>query len=79
MFLTQAGYVNKVLSKFVINKFKLVSRPLAAHFKLSKLQEPTVNIDIEYMKKIPYINVICIIIYAMICSSRFIRNLSKEH
>lgn len=79
MFLTQAGYVNKVLSKFVINKFKLVSRPLAAHFKLSKLQEPRVNVDIEYMKKIPYFNVICIIMYAMICSSRFIRNPSKEH
>lgn len=79
MFLTQAGYVNKVLSKFVIKKFKLVSRPLAAHFKLSKLQEPTINIDIEYMKKIPYFNVICIIVYTMICYSIFIRNPSKEH
>ena len=36
LFLTQAGYVRKVLSKFNMVDVKAVSTPLATHFKLSK-------------------------------------------
>lgn len=39
LFLTQSGYVEKILNRFGMNESKPVSTPLAAHFRLSKEQE----------------------------------------
>ena len=66
LFVTQAGYVRKVLNKFGIVDVKEVSTPLATHFKLSKQQEPSSDADIEYMKKVPYSSVVGSIMYAMV-------------
>ena len=68
LFLTQAGYVRKLLNKFGMVDVKEVSTPLAAHFKLSKQQEPSGDADIEYMKKVPYSSVVGSIMYAMVCT-----------
>ena len=90
LFLSQAGYVKKVLSKFDMITTKAVSTPLGTHFKLSKQQEPSDDADIEYMKKVPYSSVVCSIMYAIVCSkpdiaygvgvvSRFMGNPGKMH
>lgn len=90
LFLTQVGYVKKVLNRFIMEYSKPVLTPLSAHFKLFKLQEPTTDADIEYIKKIPYSNAVGSVMYAMVCSrpnitygvgvvSRFMGNLDKEH
>ncbi|KAH9722805.1 hypothetical protein KPL70_006847 [Citrus sinensis] len=90
LFLTQAGYVRRVLNRFIMDNAKPMLTPLSAHFKLSKLQEATTDADIEYMKKIPYSNAVGSVMYAMVCSrsdiaysvgvvSRFIGNPGKEH
>ena len=90
LFLTQAGYIKKVLNKFGMVDVKEVSTPLATHFKLSKQQEPSGDADIEYMKNVPYSSVVGSIMYAMVCTrpdiaysvglvSRFIGNPGKTH
>ena len=90
LFLTQAGYVRKVLNKFEIVNVKEVSTSLATHFKLSKQQKPSDDTDIEYMKKVPYSSVVGSIMYAIVCTrpdiaysvglvSIFMGNLGKTH
>ncbi|KAH9745767.1 CCHC-type domain-containing protein [Citrus sinensis] len=49
LFLTQAGYAKRVLSRFGMSGAKPVSVPLSAHFKLSKLQKPEEDHDLEHM------------------------------
>jgi ATP-binding cassette subfamily B (MDR/TAP) protein 1 len=69
---------------------KFVSTPIASHFKLSALQCPTSEDDIEYMSRVPYSNVVGSLMYAMVCSrpnlphamslfSRYMANPGKEH
>ena len=41
--LSHEKYVKKVLSRFSMSDAKLVSTPLASHFKLSKDQSPTIE------------------------------------
>ena len=52
--LTQVKYIEKVLERFYMNKAKLVSTPLANHFKLSLKQSPTSEKEKDEMKKVPY-------------------------
>ncbi|KAH9650271.1 hypothetical protein KPL70_026312 [Citrus sinensis] len=63
---------------------------ILAHFKLSNLQQPTTDADIEYMKKIPYSNAVGSVMYAMVCSrldiaygvgvvNKFMGDPGKEH
>ena len=66
LFLTQAEYNKKVLSKFAMSDLKLVSTPLATHFRLSKIQEPMSNSDIDHMKKNPYSSAVGYIMHAMV-------------
>lgn len=69
LFLTQAEYNKKVLSKFAMSDSKHVSTPLATHFRLSKIQEPMSNSDIQHIKKIPYSTaVVGYIMYAIVWS-----------
>ena len=69
---------------------KFVSTPIASHFKLSALQCPTSDDDIEYMSRVPYSSAVSFLMYAMICSrpdlsyamslvSRYMANPGKEH
>jgi len=69
---------------------KLVSTPLAAHFKLSSALCPKSDADIEYMSRVPYSSAVGSLMYAMVCSradlsyalsvvSRYMDNHGKEH
>lgn len=53
LFLTQAGYLKNVVSRFGMINSKSVSTLLVAHFKLSKQQEPKEDAEIDHMRKIP--------------------------
>ncbi|KAH9704742.1 Integrase catalytic domain-containing protein [Citrus sinensis] len=90
LFLSQTGYVEKVLSRFGMKESKPVLTPLGAQFRLSKQEEPKEYEEVEHMKNIPYSSVVGCIIYAMVCTkpdlaygigvlSRFMSNPGKHH
>ncbi|KAH9733862.1 Integrase catalytic domain-containing protein [Citrus sinensis] len=90
LFLTQSGYLKRVVSRFGMVNSKPVTTPVAAHFKLSKQQEPEEEVYIDHMKRIPYSSAVGSIMYAMVCTrpdvaygiglvSRFMGNPGKEH
>ena len=69
---------------------KLVSTPLARHFKLSKHMCPETQEEIDYMSKIPYSSAVGSLMYAMVCTRpdivhavgvvrRYMNNPDKEH
>jgi hypothetical protein len=69
---------------------KSISTPIAPHFKLSALQCPSTDGDIEYMSRVPYSSAVGSLMYAMVCShpdlsyalslvSRYMSNTGKEH
>lgn len=58
LFISQMGYVKKVLSRFGMKYFKPISTPLGAHFRFSKQQKPKENAEVELMKKISYSSVV---------------------
>jgi hypothetical protein len=47
---------------------KFVSTPIASHFKLSALQYPSTDEDVEYMSRVSYSSVVGFLMYAMVCS-----------
>ncbi|WVZ61696.1 hypothetical protein U9M48_011528 [Paspalum notatum var. saurae] len=90
LYLSQRGYIEKVLRRFNMHDAKPVSTPLAAHFRLSTDLCPTSDDDIEYMSRVPYFSAVGSLMYAMVCSrtdlshalsvvSRYMANPSKEH
>ena len=90
VYLSQKGYIDKVLRRFNMHNAKPVSTPLAAHFKLSSALCPKSDADIEYMSRVLYSSAVGSLIYAMVCSrpdlsyalsvvSRYMANPGKEH
>ncbi|KAK9200159.1 hypothetical protein WN944_015355 [Citrus x changshan-huyou] len=90
LYLSQADYMKRVLTRFNMEDSKPVSTPLSAHFQLSKSLEPTTDDDFNYMRKIPYSSAVGSIMYAMVCTrldlahgvgviSRFMGNPGKDH
>ena len=90
LFFCQENYIKKVLHRFNMHDAKYVSTPIAPHFKLSALQCPSTDKDIEYMSRVPYSSDVGSLMYAMVCSrpdflyamslvSRYMANSSKEH
>lgn len=90
LFLSQEKYIEKVLQKFRMDKAKVVSSPLASHFKLSKNQCPSTDDQKRDMANIPYASAVGSLMYAMVCTgpdlahavgvvSRFLSNPGKEH
>ena len=53
VYLSQRGYIDKVLRRFNMHNAKPVSTPLATHFKLSSALCPKSDADIEYMSRVP--------------------------
>ena len=49
LYLSQKGYIKKVLHRFNMHNCKPVSTPLASHFKLSALLYPQSDDEIEYL------------------------------
>ena len=66
--LSQGEYIEKVLQRFKMQNEKLVSTPLASHFKLSKDMCTETGEEIDYMSNIPYSSVIGSLMYAMVCT-----------
>jgi hypothetical protein len=53
LFISQEQYIEKVLKRFNMNNAKVVSSPLATHFKLSTKQSPSTDEEKEDMERIP--------------------------
>ncbi|KAK8506757.1 hypothetical protein V6N12_002201 [Hibiscus sabdariffa] len=68
LWLSQQGYVEKVLDRFGMSNAKPVSTPLANHFKLSSEHFPKTDKEIEEMTKVPYASVVGCLMYAMVCT-----------
>ncbi|KAG8499930.1 hypothetical protein CXB51_006489 [Gossypium anomalum] len=90
LYLSQKGYIEKVLCRFNMQSAKPVSTPLAAHFRLSSALSLQSDDEIEYMSHVPYSSAVGSLMYAMVCSrpdllyavsavSRYMANLGKEH
>jgi hypothetical protein len=88
--LSQGEYTEKVLERFRMQNAKLVSTPLASHFKLTKEMCPKTQEEIEYMSRVPYSSAVGSLMYAMVCTrpdiahavgvvSRYMNNPGKEH
>ncbi|KAG8485343.1 hypothetical protein CXB51_021504 [Gossypium anomalum] len=68
LYLSQKGYIEKLLCKFNMRSAKPVSTPLAAHFRLSSALSPQSDDEIEYMSHVPYSSAVGSLMYAMVCS-----------
>ena len=67
--LTQKQYLTKVLQRFGMNSnTKLMSTPLAPHFKLSALLSPCTDEEREYMAHVPFASLVGSFMYAMVCT-----------
>lgn len=73
-----------------MNNAKLVSNPLAAHFRLSSQLSSQTEDEVKYMSKVPYANAVGCLMYAMVCTrsnisqavsvvSRYMANPGKGH
>lgn len=90
LWLSQEGYLNRILETYNMQEAKSVMTPLGAHLKMQNATEGDLAKDSEYMKSIPYPNAVGSIMYAMIGTrpdlaypvgiiSRFMSKPIKEH
>jgi ATP-binding cassette subfamily B (MDR/TAP) protein 1 len=88
--LTQEHYALKVLARFNMQDAKVVTTPLASHFKLSEAMCPLTDDDKGIMSKVPYESAVGSLMYLMVCTrpdiayavgkvSRYMSNPSKPH
>ncbi|KAG8485167.1 hypothetical protein CXB51_021347 [Gossypium anomalum] len=63
LYLSQKGYIGKVLCRFNMQSAKPVSTHLAAHFRLSSALSPQSDDEIEYMAHVPYSSAVGSLIY----------------
>jgi hypothetical protein len=68
LWLSQAGYVKKVLERFSMKNAKLMSTPLANHFRLSISQCPKTIEETEGMSNVSYASTMGCLMYAMVCT-----------
>ena len=66
LWLSQHGYVEKVLDKFNTSNVKPVSTPFAKHFKLSINQCSKIDVEVKYMSKVLYASAVGCLMYAMV-------------
>ena len=90
LWLSTEHYIKRVLQRFHMEKAKVVSTPLATHFKLSSKQSPSNEDEKLYMQRVPYAFAVGSLMYAMVCTrldiahavgtvSRFLSNPAREH
>lgn len=90
LFLSQEGYISKVLSRFGMSNAKPVSTPIAQHFKLAAISAEEKEEESKHMESVPYSNAVGSIMYAIVCSrlalayaasmvNKFMSKLSREH
>jgi Reverse transcriptase (RNA-dependent DNA polymerase) len=68
LFLSQKEFAVKVIHRFGMEKAKVVSTPLAAHFKLSAALSSTSNGERIYMENFPYSSAVGSLMYLMVCT-----------
>ena len=87
---SQRSYLLKVLDKFQMKDAKSISTLTASHFRLTSKMSECDDIEVEFMKRVPYANAVGSIMYAMIYTrpelayasslvSIFISNPGKRH
>ena len=87
LFLSQSGYIDKVLKRFNMEGGKALSTPLPSYVKLSLNDSPKSDAE---KAKVPYSSAVGSLMYAMICTrsdiayavgvvSRYMSNPSKKH
>ncbi|KAJ4700747.1 Retrovirus-related Pol polyprotein from transposon TNT 1-94 [Melia azedarach] len=90
LFLSQKGYIQKILSRFGMSTAKPIDTPSAANAHLSVAFAPKSVEEKEYMSRVPYTSAVGSLMYAMVCTrpdlaqsvsvvSRFMGEPSKEH
>ena len=90
LWLSQSGYVKKVLERFSMENAKLVSTPLVNHFRLSTSQCPKTVEEIEDMSKVLYASAVGCLMYVIVCTkpdlahavnmvSKYMANPEKQH
>ncbi|KAJ4721737.1 Retrovirus-related Pol polyprotein from transposon TNT 1-94 [Melia azedarach] len=90
LFLSQKGYIQKILSRFGMSTAKPIDTPSAANAHLSIAFAPKSVEEKEYMSRVPYTSAVGSLMYAMVCSrpdlaqsvsvvSRFMGEPGKEH
>ena len=68
LYLSQRGYIQKVLRRFNMSETKSVNTPFAPHFKLSSALNPSTQDDVAYMARVTYSSAVGYLMYAMICT-----------
>ena len=68
LFLSQKGYLEKVLKRLSIENSKPISVPLAGHFILSMTQCPQFEVEKKEINFVQQVNVIGSLMYPMVCS-----------
>jgi len=90
LYLSQQGYIEKVLHCFNMHDAKPVSTPLAAQFRLSSALCPVSDDNIEYISRVPYSSEVGYLMYVMVyfhpdlshalsVVSRYMANFGKQH
>jgi hypothetical protein len=90
LILSQGEYIEKVLERFKMHNAKLISTPLASHFKLTMEMCPKTQEQIECMSTTTYSSKIGNLMYYMVCTtpdiahavgvvSRYMDNPGNEH
>ncbi|KAJ4703769.1 Retrovirus-related Pol polyprotein from transposon TNT 1-94 [Melia azedarach] len=90
LFLSQKGYIQKILSRFGMSTAKPIDTPSAANAHMSVAFTPKSVEEKEYMSRVPYASAVGSLMYAMVCNrpdlaqsvsvvSRFMGEPGKEH
>ncbi|XP_047309704.1 secreted RxLR effector protein 161-like [Impatiens glandulifera] len=90
LFLSQKGYIEKVLSRFGISSAKPIDTPCAANIHLTTLFSPQTYEEKKYMSRVPYYSAVGSLMYVMVCTrpdlaqvvsvvSRFMVQPGKDH
>ena len=88
--LSQKESIAKLLRRFNMQNAKLVTTPLAPHFRRSSALCPQLDEEVDYISRVPYSSVVGSLMYAMVCSrldlayaitvvSRYMEKPDKEH
>ena len=72
LYVLQQKYIEKLLQAFHMNHSKLVSTPLAQHFKFDHTILPSTDNEMEYMKNVPYSNMVGGLMNAMVCTRPYL-------
>ena len=90
LYMSQKQYIEKVLERFNMSKAKVVSSPLASHFKLSSIHSPSTDKEKEDMRRVSYALAGGSLMYVMVCTrldiayavgvvNRFLSNTRRLH